>query len=82
MSYRIIPTKEFVKDSKNVDTVSLERIKKKMEEVALDPERYKHLSPPLNKYCRIRIGKLRILFSYDIKRKELYPEKIIFKHRY
>ena len=82
MSYKIFPTKEFVKDSKKVDSVTLDRIKKKVEEVAENPERYKHLKAPLNNYCRIRVEKLRIIFSYDKEKLELYPEKIVFKHKY
>ena len=82
MTYKIIPTKEFIKDSKKVDSLTLKKIKKKIEEVAENPKRYKHLRGPLSIFCRIRIGKLRILFSYDKERREIYPEKIIFGHKY
>ena len=57
-------------------------IKKKINEVSLNPERYKHLKHNLSNRCRIRVGKLRVLFSYNIKLKELYVEKILFKHDY
>lgn len=82
MSYRVLPTKEFEKDFKKIDSNLKLRIKKKIKEVAKNPERCKHLHPPLNNYCRIRVGKLRVLFSYNIQEQELYPEKIIFGHRY
>lgn len=82
MSYKILPTKEFANDTKNIDSSILNRIKKKIEEVAENPKRYKHLNPSLNSYCKIRIGKLRIIFSYNVEKQELYPEKIILGHRY
>lgn len=59
-----------------------DRIKKKIEEVAENPERYKHLHYDLKNYCRLWIGKLRIVFRYSIEMQELYPEKIIFGHKY
>ena len=82
MTYKIIPTKEFEKDFIRLDKFFQERIKNKFKGVAENPERYKHLHPPLQGYCRIRIGKLRILFSYNIETKILYLEKIIFGHDY
>ena len=82
MNYKILPTREFEKDFKKIDSNLRLRIKKKIKEVAKNPERCKHLYPPLNNYCRIRVGKLRVLFSYNVKEQELYPEKIIFGHRY
>ena len=82
MSYRILPTKEFEKDFKKLDNSMQERIKKKIEEVAENPERYKHLNFDFKGRCRIRIGKLRILFSYNVEKQELYLEQIIFGHRY
>ena len=82
MNYRILPTKEFEKDFKNLDSNFQSRIKKKFEEVAENPERYKHMHPPLNNFCRIRIGKLRVIFRYDIQKQEIYLEKIVFGHKY
>ena len=82
MSYKIIPTKEFIKDSKKIDSATLNKVKDKIEEVAKNPERYKHLRGPLKVFCRIRIEKLRVLFSYESLKKEIYPEKIIFSHNY
>ncbi|MDO8627571.1 MAG: type II toxin-antitoxin system RelE/ParE family toxin [Candidatus Diapherotrites archaeon] len=82
MTYKIIPTKEFAKDFKKIDKPFQLQIKKKIEEVSEDPERYKHLQYELKGSSRIRIGKLRIVFSYTTQLQELYLEKIIFDHNY
>jgi|TARA_Y100000034_G_scaffold61555_1_gene74715 mRNA-degrading endonuclease RelE of RelBE toxin-antitoxin system len=82
MNYKILPTKEFEKDLKKIDSNLQLRIKKKIEEIAQNPTRYKHLHFEFKGSCRIRIGKLRILFSYNTEACELYPEQIIFGHKY
>jgi len=82
MPYKILPTKEFEKDFKKIASFMQERIKKKVNEVAENPVRYKHLHYNLKDYCRIWVGKLRIVFKYNTERQELYLEKIIFDHRY
>ena len=82
MPYRILPTKEFEKDFRKIDVLMRVRIKKKVEEVSENPNRYKHLHYSLSGSCRIRVGKLRIIFSYNKERKELYLEKIVFGHKY
>lgn len=82
MSYKILPTKEFSYDFRKLDRHFQLMVKKKIEEVANNPERYKHLHYGLTGSCRIRVGKLRILFSYDVNKKELYLEKIVFGHKY
>ena len=82
MSYKILPTKEFSKDFKKIDKQFQERIKKKVEEIAQDPTRYKYLHYDLKGSCRLWIGKLRIIFSYNHDKKELYLEKIVFGHNY
>ncbi len=82
MIYRILPTKEFEKDLKKLDKNLQERIKKKINEVAENPERYKHLHYDFKGSCRIRIEKLRIIYSYDIQKQELYLEQIVFDHKY
>ena len=82
MSFKILPTKEFSKDFKKLDKHLQERIKKKLEEVAEDPTRYKHLHYDLSGSCRIWIGKLRIIFSYQTEKQEMYPEKVVFDHKY
>jgi len=82
MGCNILPTKEFSKDFKKLDSQMQKRVKHKFEEVAEDPTRYKFLHYDLSGSCRIWIAKLRVVFSYDSKKKELYPEKIILSHRY
>ncbi|KYK25894.1 hypothetical protein AYK26_07600 [Euryarchaeota archaeon SM23-78] len=82
MSYKILPTKEFSKDFKKLDKEIQKRIKNKVEEVAKNPIRYKHLHYDLSGSCRLWIGKLRIIFSYDINKNELYLENIILGHKY
>ncbi len=82
MSYKILPTKEFSKDFKKLDNQLQVRIKNKMEEVAEEPTRFKHLHYDLKGSCRLWIGKLRIIFSYDSTKQEMYLEKIVFGHKY
>ena len=82
MTYEILASRQFEKDFEKLDLDFQGRIKKKFKEVTKDPERYKHMHPPLNEYCRIRIEKLRILFSYNVEKKILYLEKIVFRHKY
>jgi len=82
MIYKILPAKEFSKDFKKLDNQLQARIKKKIEEVAEEPIRYKHLHYDLKGSCRLWIGKLRIIFSYDTDKQELYLEKIVFGHKY
>ncbi len=82
MPYKILPTKEFSKDFKKLDRFIQKKIKDKIEEVSQTPDRYKHLHYDLKGSCRIWVGKLRVIFSYNSKLKELYPEKIVFGHKY
>ena len=82
MSYKIFPTKEFSKDFKKTDPQIQIRIKQKFNEVAEDPTRYKFLHYDLSGSCRVWIGKLRVIFSYDKAKKEIYLEKIVLSHKY
>ncbi len=82
MGYKILPTKEFFKDFKKLDNQLQARIKKKIQEVADEPARHKHLHYDLKGSCRLWIGKLRVIFSYNEDKKELYLEKIVFGHKY
>jgi mRNA-degrading endonuclease RelE of RelBE toxin-antitoxin system len=43
MNYKVLPTKEFINSFKKLDPSFKERIKKKIEEVSIDPTRYKQL---------------------------------------
>lgn len=82
MVYKILPTLEFDRDFRKLDGPIRKRIKNKVEEVAEDPSRYKHLHYDLKGSCRLWIGKLRLIFSYNSSKQELYLEKIVFGHRY
>ncbi len=82
MNHKILPTKEFYKDFKKLDKNIQERIKDKIKEVAENPTRYKQMHYDLSGSCRLWIGKLRILFSYDTNKREIYLEKVIFGHKY
>ena len=82
MTYKIIPTKQFERDFKKLDKNLQDRVKKKMNEVAESPERHKHLHYEFIGSCRIWIDKLRVIYSYDVQKQELYLEQIIFGHKY
>ena len=82
MSYKILPTKEFERDFRKLDSFMKERVKKKIKEVSENPPRYKHLHYDLAGYSRIWIGKLRIIFTYNTKKQELYLRKVVFGHKY
>lgn len=82
MTYKILPAKEFSKQFKKIDPQLRKRIKTKIGEVGEDPTRYKHLHYDLKNSCRLWVGKLRIIFSYDESKEELYLETIVFGHRY
>jgi mRNA-degrading endonuclease RelE of RelBE toxin-antitoxin system len=82
MTYKISPTKQFESDFYKLDKATQIRITKKTDEVAENPERYKHLHFSFKGSCRIRIGKLRVIYSYNVKKQELYPEQIVFGHKY
>lgn len=82
MSYKILATKEFHKDFKKLEKSDQERIGNKVKEVSEDPSRYKHLHYDLKGSCRLWIGKLRVIFSYDSNKKEVYLEKTVSGHKY
>ena len=82
MKCKILPTKDFEKDFKWLDSNFQSRIKKKFIEVAENPERYKHMFGDFKGSSRIRIEKLRIIFSYNIQKQELYLEKIVIGNKY
>ena len=82
MRYKILPTEEFSRDFKKLDPQIKKRVKEKVEEVAENPERYKHLHYDLKNSCRLWIGKLRIIFSYNVKLQEVYLEKVVVGHQY
>lgn len=81
MPYKILPIKEFVKDFKRLDNFIKENKEKDWRSCGKS-RRYKHMHYDFSGSCRIRIGKIRIIFSYSKEKDELYPEKIIFDHKY
>lgn len=78
--YKILPTKEFSKDFRKLNNNTKNIVKNKIEELPLEPKKFKHLHYNLKSSCRLRIGKLRIIFSYNLSEKEIYLEKIVFKY--
>ena len=82
MTYKILSTRQFENDFKKIDKNFQTRIRKKIKQVAENPERYKHMHYVFAESSRIRIGKLRIVFSYNNEKKILYLEKIVFGHKY
>lgn len=82
MDYKILPTKEFSKDFKKLDLQWQNKVKKKVEDISQDPTRFKFLHYELSGSCRLWVGKLRIIFSYNEKKKELYLENVVLGHRY
>ena len=82
MSYKVLPTKNFVKDFDKLDDKLRDRVKKKINEVSENPTRYKHLRYDAIGSCRLWVGKLRVIYTYDTQKQELYPEKIVFGHKY
>ena len=82
VSYKILPTKEFESDFYSLNKESRDRIVKRIQEVSENPIRYKHMKFGFKGSCRIRIGKLRVIFSYNVQKQEMYLEQIIFGHKY
>lgn len=82
MHFKILPTKEFSTDFKKLDSQAQLRIKQKIEDVSKDPTRYKFLHYDLSGSCRVRVGKLRVIFSYNESKKEIYLEKVVINHQY
>lgn len=82
MTYKILPTKEFAKDFKKLDSSIQKRIRKKVNKIAEDPTRYKHLHYDLKGSSGVWIDSHRLIFSYNSTKKEVYLEKLVFTHRY
>jgi mRNA-degrading endonuclease RelE of RelBE toxin-antitoxin system len=82
MIYKILSSRQFEKDFKKLDSNFQSRIRKKMKEVAQNPERYKHMHYDYSGSSRVRIGKLRIVYTYNVEKKIMYLEKIVFGHKY
>lgn len=65
MYYKILPTKEFSKDFQRLDKNNQLQIKKKIEEAAENPGRYKHLHYDLKGSSRLRVGNYSEFFAVD-----------------
>ena len=82
MSYRLTYTKQFEKDFRKLDVIMQQKVREKLKEVSSDPSRYKHMKYNFSGSSRIRIGKLRIVFTYEVDKEIVYLEKIVFGHKY
>ena len=81
MEYELILTDSFLKDLRKLKNRYLEdQILKKLIELEQNPERNKRLMYELKDYYRIRIGKLRVL--YTIKEDKVYVEVLVKRHKY
>ena len=82
MPYKILPTREFAKDFSNLSETEREMIRSKVEEASENPERYKRLHYELKGSFRLRVEKLRVIYSISKQKQEMYLEKIVFGHKY
>ena len=81
MSYEVILTDSFLKDLRKLKNKSLEeQVLNKLKELEEYPQRNKRLMYELNNYYRIRIGKLRVL--YTIQENKVYVEVLVTGHKY
>ncbi len=81
MSYEVILTDSFLKDLKKLKNKALEeQVLSKLQELQDSPERNKRLMYDLKDYYRIRVGKLRVL--YTIQGDKIYVEVLIAGHKY
>ena len=65
--------KKFQKISRK-NPEQLNRIFQKVDEILVDPHRYKNLKAPMNKYKRVHIGHFVLTFSVDEKSKKVTLE--------
>jgi mRNA-degrading endonuclease RelE of RelBE toxin-antitoxin system len=81
MSYEVILTDSFLKDIRALKNKSLEnRVLEKLKDLEENPERNKRLRHDLKDYHRLRVGKLRIL--YTIQGNKVYVEVLVKGHKY
>jgi len=71
MNYKAILSKIFIKSVKRLDKEMKERVKKIVKEILKDPYSGIPLTQPLKGFWRKRIGKYRIIYKIDEKRKEV-----------
>lgn len=81
MSYEVILTDSFLKDLRKLKNKFLEhQVLERLKELEKYPERNKRLKYDLDNYYRLRIGKLRVL--YTIKANVVYVEVLVRGHKY
>ena len=81
MSYEVILSDSFLKDLKKLKNKALEdQVSHKLIELEKNPERNKKLRHDLKDYRRLRIGKLRVL--YTTKGDKVYVEVLVKGHKY
>jgi mRNA-degrading endonuclease RelE of RelBE toxin-antitoxin system len=81
MSYGVILTDSFLKAVRRLKNKSLEdQVLEKLRELEENSERNKKLRHDLKDYYRLRIGKLRVL--YTIKGNKVYVEVLVKGHKY
>ncbi|MBI2672983.1 type II toxin-antitoxin system mRNA interferase toxin, RelE/StbE family [Candidatus Woesearchaeota archaeon] len=81
MDYEVSLTESFLRDLRKLKNSWLEnQILNKLKELEQSPERNKRLKYGLKDYYRIRIGKLRIL--YTVKDDKVYVEVLVKGHKY
>ena len=71
MNHKAILSKIFIKSVKRLDEEMKERVKKIVKEILKDPYSGIPLTHSLKGFWRKRIGKYRIIYKIDEKRKEV-----------
>ena len=81
MIYEVIITDSFLKDLRKLKYKTTEKqVLSKLQELEKNPERNKKLQYDLKDYYRIRVGKLRIL--YTVHDDKVYVEVLVSGHKY
>ena len=81
MNYEVIITDSFLKDLLKLKNKMLEdQVLNKLIELEQYPERNKRLMYDLKDYYRIRVGKLRVL--YTIQGNKVFVEVLVLGHKY
>ena len=81
MSYEVVLTDSFLKELNKLKNKSIEeQVLSKLQELEENPERNKKLQYDLKNYYRIRVGKLRVL--YTIQDNKVYVEVLVRGHKY
>jgi mRNA interferase RelE/StbE len=70
-NYRLIPTREFLKNLERLDIQTNQRIISSIEDLSGNPFLGKPLRGELKGLYSLRIGKYRVIYSVDTKRQEI-----------